>query len=422
MPKVLYNEGRTVGLSSWELYLRQVLATNPNADPLDERKWLSASLGAHSSMVLKIAAGTTAGVHDYVLPETSDLFGCTVIQGSIFEGIPSFAEGEYWAQRIDDYGRLISNTNERHPQTPGTPENVPAKVDPVPITPEFADQCREFTKVTGALMFQPGEWTSNIYYTTLLTEGGDIIVTEDDEELLVPVKDFVAVYSINPDFAKAGFIRLAISQDIEHEFYILFSGFSYKTVANGEVSYAQLESKGHPEDGDFLGPATFPWGCKIVLTISNDIMSVINGDVNAKIDNIYVDVQNQLINLGTRMTAIENEFNSLNDRVTAAEGRIDTDEQNISRIDQAVVQLSEDVAEINTSLNDLINNRIPEIDSSITDINLSIESIEGDVATNTSNIETNTSDIAANTETIGQHTTELEDHEERITALENEEP
>jgi len=275
----IYNEGRVVGLGSYELYVRQLLSTNPKTKVLTERQWLSASLSATSSMILKIPAGTQRGYHDYVLPEGSDLCGCNIIYGSVFEGEVTVDGAGVWAVRVDDYGRLIENTLSVHPVTPGTPDCVPAKADPIDLTEEYKARCRNYLKVTGALMFQPGQWNDNIYYDNLQAENGENIDTEQNEELLVPVTDMIAAKSIEPDFAELGFIRLAIAEEITEDLYILFNGFAYKTIAAGEVGFAQLYTKGVPEDGDFLGPATYPWGCKIILAMSTDVMRVAMNDM-----------------------------------------------------------------------------------------------------------------------------------------------
>lgn len=270
----IYNEGRVLGYSNFDLYVRQLLSTNPKTKVLTERQWLSASLSANSSMILRVPAGTQPGYHDYVLPEGSDLCGCSIIYGSVFEGDVTLDETSTWAMRVDDYGRLISNTYQLHPESPGEPENVPAKPDPISLTPEYKNRCRNYLKISGALMFQPGEWTDNIYYEPLMTESNEPVWTEDDEEILAPMNDQIAVKSIEPDLSKQGFIRLAVNEEITADTYILFNGFSYKTLAAGEVGFSQLFTKGLPEDGDFLGPATYPWGCKIVLAMSTDVMRV----------------------------------------------------------------------------------------------------------------------------------------------------
>lgn len=269
----IYNEGRVVGYNQYELYLRNILARNPNASILTERQWLSASLSSNMSMILRIKAGTTRGVHDYLLPEYSDLCGCTVIFGSIFEGKPNFGEDDDsdWAVRIDDYGRLVQNDVDKNPVTPGMPEDVPTKDDPISLG-DFAKQCKEYIKVTGALMFQPGEWIDNVYYTGLLTQDGDQILTQDGRQLNVPQTNYEAEKSLDPDLSKPGFIRLAINSDIENEFYILFHGFSYKSLVEGEVGYNYIPDIGSPANGDFLGPGSFPWGCPITLTVSTTVL------------------------------------------------------------------------------------------------------------------------------------------------------
>ena len=87
--KTIYNEGRVVGLSAYELYVRQLLSEDPDAEPLTEREWLGSTLGSGASMILYVKAGTTAGVHDYVLPRQSRPVGCSTLIGSIFDGIVS---------------------------------------------------------------------------------------------------------------------------------------------------------------------------------------------------------------------------------------------------------------------------------------------------------------------------------------------
>ena len=84
--KEIYNEGRVVGLSAYEMYIRQLLSGNPEATPMSEREWLASTVSESNSMILKVAAGTTAGYHDYALPNGSDLCGATMIHAYMFEG------------------------------------------------------------------------------------------------------------------------------------------------------------------------------------------------------------------------------------------------------------------------------------------------------------------------------------------------
>ena len=44
MAKTLWNEGRVVGYSAYELYVRHAIATDPEHPPVDEKTWLSSML------------------------------------------------------------------------------------------------------------------------------------------------------------------------------------------------------------------------------------------------------------------------------------------------------------------------------------------------------------------------------------------
>ena len=132
--KEIYNEGRVIGLSAYEAYVRQLLSTHPDATPMTEREWLSAMLAESSSMILRIPAGTTAGYHDYPLPEGSQLCAATIIYASLFRGKIKVDQTGYWATFVTDYGPLFSNTHLKPPVTPGFPEDIPVQdnLDPMP--------------------------------------------------------------------------------------------------------------------------------------------------------------------------------------------------------------------------------------------------------------------------------------------------
>lgn len=270
--KEIYNEGRVVGLSAWEIYVRHILATNPTATPLNEQQWLSASLSSNTSMIMRIPAGTSRGVHDFKLPENSDICGCSTIYASIFEGEVTLDETGLWATRVDDYGRLIQNDLVLHPVSPGEPSDVPTKENPIDVPADFTEKCKDYIKVSGGLMFQPGDWNDNIYYEEMLTEASQNVVTQDGLDLLAPLTNMIAAKSLEPDMSKTGFIRLAITGEIIHDVLILFHGFSYKALVSGEVGYAYVPDVGKPEDGGFLGPAVFPWGCQIVFLVTNEVL------------------------------------------------------------------------------------------------------------------------------------------------------
>ena len=57
--RTIYNEGRVQGLSNYELFIRNLLADNPDASIPTEKEWLAASIARGSSMILKVDTDTT---------------------------------------------------------------------------------------------------------------------------------------------------------------------------------------------------------------------------------------------------------------------------------------------------------------------------------------------------------------------------
>lgn len=307
--KRVYNEGRVLGLSSYELYVRELLATNPGAIPLSEREWLASTVSANNSMILKIAAGTTAGYHDYILPENSDLCSCTVLNASIFEGNVATDDDDLWAIEVGDYGPLIKNEYGvgNHPVSPGEPEDIPVNGDVRQHTIKFLQQCKEYAKIVSGLMFQPGDWIENITYTPILNEEGDRIFTQDYRTLLanIPFAGVAGAMALVPDLSKRGFIRIAFSKDIEHDFFILFNGFTMKTVMKGVDGFKSSFVSTEPWNGDFLGPQIYPWATKIVFLVDLDAYS-------AGLQEIYNAIDERLDEDAMSIFDGSNDFNNYN--------------------------------------------------------------------------------------------------------------
>ena len=76
--KKIWNEGRILGMSAYELFVRELLSDNPEATVPSEKEWLSSTLGNGNTMLLKIPSGTSAGWHDYELPSTSFLAAVSI--------------------------------------------------------------------------------------------------------------------------------------------------------------------------------------------------------------------------------------------------------------------------------------------------------------------------------------------------------
>ena len=107
MSRTLYNEGRVVGLSAYEIFVRHVLGADPTATVPSEQEWLASMLSKGSSMLLQIGADAIDGSHyiEVELPATSTLWTANTIVGSFFlgEGVAASA-ATGWCTRVSDYG------------------------------------------------------------------------------------------------------------------------------------------------------------------------------------------------------------------------------------------------------------------------------------------------------------------------------
>lgn len=251
--KQIYNEGRVVGLSSYELYVKHHLSEFPSLPVLSEREWLAASVGNGSSMILRVASGTAAGIHDYPLPSDSLLCapGSTVT-ASLFNGTVEIDTDGYWAIKVTSYGPLISNTSSSSPVSPGSKENVPSG-NVTTWDNANINKLKEYLKIIDGVAFQPGEWTAS--------------KTE-------PAKDF------KPNYTSQSIIRLRLSKALEEDVYILLHGFIHTPIVAGTGKHDSSPinpagANNRPHDGDFLGAAIFPWASKIIFTVPNEVMNVL---------------------------------------------------------------------------------------------------------------------------------------------------
>ena len=420
--RTLYNEGRVVGLSAYEIYVRQVLSVDPDAEILSEREWLAATLSANNSMILKIKAGTTRGYHDYLLPAGSDLCSCTWIIGSIFEGDVTCDANDEWAIKVDDYGRLISNTALRHPVTPGYPSDVPVKADYIHPSEEYANQCKEYMKISAGLMLQPGEWTSNVYQVPLTNETDVELTTENDEVLLADLCDERARMRYKANLAERGFARILIMQDIEHDFYILLRGFSHKSLV---ISlFGDVNDSLHPQNGDFLGPELFPWANPISFVYTNDMMSTFTAaiqDMSEEVNRLNVTVQilaNGQIDISSEaMAALEDarraaeEANAATQRVRVLADMLERTQAQAYDLQNSVSDLSSDVSGLSDNV-DAISGNVDTLSGQVDTISGNVDTLSGQVDTISGDIDT----ISGNIDTISGNVSDLSDDVANIEA------
>lgn len=245
MSKIIYNEGRVVGYSAYEQYFKQALAQDPDSNPASEREWLSSTIADGSSMLLKVTPNNDL-IRDFFLPSNTRLCAANTIVASFFIGEGHFAtNNDIWADRITNYGNLLANSNDHHPSdNVSATDNVPI-VNPIPDNYEanLKKQLMQYIKISDGIVIQPGTW-------------------EDSR-----AEDNLPKMKLSPDLSSSGYprIRLSFKSPITTTFYILFTGFTNRVVIQGTSGIGTSANTPSPQDGDFLGPATYPWANKIIF-------------------------------------------------------------------------------------------------------------------------------------------------------------
>lgn len=262
MPRQIYNEGRVVGLSAYEIFLREYLSEG-NKNPPSEREWLASTLAFGSSMLLKVPTVTPASGSEETavtidFPADSNLCAANTIIASFFNGDAKLSAAAavsastgatvglaYWGEQVTDYGELISNTSTLSPTDASSAvgrASVPSKPSLV-WSDTLKSQLSDYLKVVDGIVIQSGTWSTV------------------DSANQPPQKDLA------PDMSKSPQVRLHIHGTITEPFWILLTGFTIRNVVVGESGLDGSVATDHPKDGDFLGPACFPWANKIVFSI-----------------------------------------------------------------------------------------------------------------------------------------------------------
>ena len=240
----IYNEGRVVGYSAYELYVKHSLSEDPNTPPATELEWLSSTIAMGSSMLLKIPTDEVSGHHfvDFQLPEDTKLAAANTILGSLFLG-EAVVDATGWAQKVTSYGPLLTNSSTR----PTTGQHTAESTEyPTSLSSQLSTtqqkQILNYMKVVDGIVIQPGNWSATNS---------------------TPAKDMSPVLSERPR------VRIFLSDAVKEAFYVLLTGFTLRTVLAGVsgLDGSTDTSNNIPEDGAFLGPGIFPWANKIVFSI-----------------------------------------------------------------------------------------------------------------------------------------------------------
>lgn len=253
MPRKLWNEGRVLGLSAYELFVRHILGTDPDATVPTESEWLASMFDSGNSMLLQLTPepdiAQNHDVHyiDIELPASSNLWAANTIIGSFFYG-EGGAASVYngWCTKVVSYGPLLSNNVDSSPADGGAyPEGIPPTMpDAVNFTSDVKTQLHEFGKIIDGIVIQPGaQWSTNADAP--------------------PQKTFIP--STDPDSRYPAVVRIMVRERITSTFYLLLTGFSYRSAMEAIIDYSN--PKRSAVDGTFLGPEEYPWANKIVFSV-----------------------------------------------------------------------------------------------------------------------------------------------------------
>lgn len=258
MPQEIYNEGRVVGLSAWELFVRTALENGINpTDIPNEQQWLTSMIGVGSSMILKIPANTTKGVHDFELPLGSNLAATGVIIANPFIGTCAW-DVSGWATKVISYSNLFPNTSAKNPPTSENPEQISYS------DTDYKNIVSEFIKLTDGIVFlKNANW--------IRTQSGQ------------PYKD------VDPNFnSSSAVVRIYVNSDIgNYDVPVLLTGFTNKRILQGLSGFAHLDdgySVGGSTDtdnndwvnGGMLGPELVPWSSRIVFSVPSSAYNLAN--------------------------------------------------------------------------------------------------------------------------------------------------
>lgn len=187
----------------------------------------------------------------YYRTVVTHLIAANTIVASLFLGNGVYENGSYWASRVGNYGQLLGNTT---PLSTSTYKNA-EDVEPIGSYdfPTQATKMLLYANITDGIIITPGTWSPS--------------------STTPPGNDFVPDLS---DSAGQQVVRLYINNPITQTIQILLTGFLLKSTLEGmtDTTNGSINTL-NPEDGDFLGPAVFPWANKIIFSTPNSFVDFI---------------------------------------------------------------------------------------------------------------------------------------------------
>lgn len=266
MPSNTFNEGRVVGYSAYEVYVRHSRSINPDIEPASETEWLASSLALGDSLLLKVSADSASTANtphwrSFALPTGTNLCAANTIIGSYFTGCgdeDNLIDG-MWAKSVISYGNGVVNNSAKPNGNVTTNDmkiislNGKIPIQSANLSDDEIQGLGEYAKLLDGIILSPGTWF-------------------DSESQ--PPKDFTPFIAKSPtdeDYNtykdEVPVVRLLFGGKVAHDFWLLLTGFSLSAVVQGETGLDSSVGTEHPQNGDFLGPATYPWSNKIIFSI-----------------------------------------------------------------------------------------------------------------------------------------------------------
>ena len=238
----IYNQGRVVGYSAYELYVRQHISEDPDSEPLTERQWLSMNLGTGVSAIIKLDNNSIVktidgyNIHEINLPQGSLLFAASTVVGSLFIGSAHFSGNSLFADYVESYGSLIPNTAASHPDDSALP--LPTKIDSIDAA------TKSYRQIVDGVVFTRTKWEESGKQAPYMDCSPGFNTTDP-----TPV------------------VRILTYGEFTEPVQILLSGFMLKSGLAGLVDDSGSTNTPDSINSDFLGPAVLPWAAKIVFSI-----------------------------------------------------------------------------------------------------------------------------------------------------------
>ena len=251
MPREIYNEGRVIGLSAYEIYLRRFLSDNPDGTPATEQEWLASSIAMGSSLLLEVPEN--AGMDgfwfiDIDLPLNSTLCAANTIIASYFFGTghtagtatvlnhtddPDFVAGSWgWRRPAYSYGKLLPDGSGYYKEE--NPSDFPTG-NSIDITISDKQGLLGYMQFVDGLVLQPGTRNAMTF---------DPMLGDENKPCL----------------------RFLCNGKIQGRFRMLLTGFTLKSIVQ---SISKTKVTGNLANGEFLGPSAYPWANKIIFTTPN---------------------------------------------------------------------------------------------------------------------------------------------------------